>query len=152
GWLKDAGREALPYHAGMTAKARNKNQERLLREAGIIIVATIALGLGIDKPDVRVVAHLDLPKSVEGDYDEAGRAGRDGLPADAWMAYGMQDAVLHRSLIDSSYADEQHKRLEHRKLNALLGLCETTSCRRQVMLSYFGDERDQPCGNCDTCL
>jgi len=151
-WLKEAGREALPYHAGLTAKTRQVNQERFLREDGLIIVATIAFGMGIDKPDVRFVAHLDLPKSIEAYYQETGRAGRDGLPADAWMAYGIADAVLHRSLIDSSGADELHRRLEHRKLNALLGLCETTSCRRLVMLSYFGDEIEGPCGNCDTCL
>jgi ATP-dependent DNA helicase RecQ len=151
-WLNEAGKKALPYHAGLSAKVRQKNQERFLREEGLIIVATIAFGMGIDKPDVRFVAHLDLPKSIEAYYQETGRAGRDGLPADAWMAYGMQDAVLHRSLIDSSGADSLHKRLEHQKLNALLGLCETTSCRRQVLLYYFGDELEGPCGNCDTCL
>ncbi len=151
-WLVEEGWNALPYHAGLTAKVRQRNQDRFLREDGIIMVATIAFGMGIDKPDVRFVAHLDLPKSIEAYYQETGRAGRDGLPADAWMAYGMADAVLHRNLIESSYANEQHKRLEHRKLNALLGMCETTSCRRQVMLSYFGDELAEPCGNCDTCL
>ncbi|MCE5197362.1 MAG: DNA helicase RecQ [Armatimonadota bacterium] len=151
-WLKEAGRDALPYHAGLSAGVRQKNQSRFLREDGVIIVATIAFGMGIDKPDVRFVAHLDLPKSIEAYYQETGRAGRDGLPADAWMTYGMADVVLQRSLIDSSYADDLHKRLEHRKLNALLGLCETTSCRRQVLLSYFGDEILSPCGNCDTCL
>lgn len=152
GWLKAAGRKALPYHAGLSAGVRQKNQERFLREDGIIIVATIAFGMGIDKPDVRFVAHLDLPKSIEAYYQETGRAGRDGLAADAWMAYGMQDVALHSNLINSSYADELHKRLEHSKLRALLGLCETTSCRRQSMLGYFGDELPAPCGNCDTCL
>jgi len=151
-WLKEAGKNALPYHAGLSAAVRQKNQERFLRDDGVIMVATIAFGMGIDKPDVRFVAHLDLPKSIEAYYQETGRAGRDGLPADAWMAYGMADVAIHRSLIDSSEADETHKRLEHRKLSALLGLCETTSCRRRTLLSYFGDETDQPCGNCDTCL
>lgn len=151
-WLAQLGKTALPYHAGLTGSVRQKNQERFLREDGIIIVATIAFGMGIDKPDVRFVAHLDLPKSIEAYYQETGRAGRDGLPADAWMAYGMSDVAVHRSFIDSSDADELHKRLEHRKLSSLLGLCETASCRRQILLSYFGDELPQPCGNCDTCL
>ena len=151
-WLQEVGKDALPYHAGLSAKVRQHNQERFLREDGVIIVATIAFGMGIDKPDVRFVAHLDLPKSIEAYYQETGRAGRDGLPSDAWMAYGMADVAIHRSLIDSSGADDAHKRLEHRKLNALLGLCETASCRRQILLSYFGDELSQPCGNCDTCL
>jgi len=151
-WLTQLGKTALPYHAGLTANVRQKNQERFLREDGVIIVATIAFGMGIDKPDVRFVAHLDLPKSIEAYYQETGRAGRDGLPADAWMAYGMSDVAVHRSFIDSSEADELHKRLEHRKLSSLLGLCETASCRRQILLSYFGDELPEPCGNCDTCL
>lgn len=151
-WLIAAGRNALPYHAGLDSKVRQKNQERFIREDSIIIVATIAFGMGIDKPDVRFVAHLDLPKSIEAYYQETGRAGRDGTPADAWMAYGMADAVLHRRLIDISDADDLHKRLEHQKLNALLGLCETTSCRRKAMLAYFGDEVADRCDNCDTCL
>lgn len=151
-WLKEAGKDALPYHAGLSTKVRQRNQERFLREDGIIIVATIAFGMGIDKPDVRFVAHFDLPKSIEAYYQETGRAGRDGLPSDAWMVYGMADVAIHRSLIDSSEADDSHKRLEHRKLSALLGLCETASCRRQILLSYLGDELNEPCGNCDTCL
>lgn len=151
-WLKDSGKDALPYHAGLSAAIRRRNQERFLREDGVIIVATIAFGMGIDKPDVRFVAHLDLPKSIEAYYQETGRAGRDGLSADAWMAYGMADVAVHRSLIDSSDADDAHKRLEHRKLSALLGLCETASCRRLILLSYFGDEPADRCENCDTCL
>jgi ATP-dependent DNA helicase RecQ len=151
-WLKEEGYNALPYHAGMGAKDRKHNQDRFLREDGLIIIATIAFGLGIDKPDVRFVAHLDLPKSIEAYYQETGRAGRDGLAANAWMAYGLQDVALHRSFIDTSGSDEPRKRLEHRKLNALLGLCETTNCRRQAMLQYFGDEHPLHCGNCDTCL
>ncbi|MCE5315272.1 MAG: DNA helicase RecQ [Armatimonadota bacterium] len=150
--LQDAGKDAIPYHAGLNATVRKHNQERFLREDGVIIVATIAFGMGIDKPDVRFVAHLDLPKSIEAYYQETGRAGRDGLPSDAWMTYGMADVAVLRSLIESSEADDAHKRLEHRKLNALLGLCETASCRRKILLSYFGDELAEPCGNCDTCL
>lgn len=150
-WLSDRGWTALPYHAGLDSDIRRTNQERFLREDGIIIVATIAFGMGIDKPDVRFVAHLDLPKSIEAYYQETGRAGRDGLPADAWMTYGMIDVAIHSQLIDSSDADEDHKRLEHRRLSTLLGLCETASCRRQVLLKYFGDESG-PCNNCDTCL
>lgn len=150
-WLRDKGWNALPYHAGLAGDVRQENQERFLREDGVIIVATIAFGMGIDKPDVRFVAHLGLPKSIEAYYQETGRAGRDGLPADAWMAYGMGDVVIHRQMIDKSEADEPRKRLEHRKLSTLLGLCETTSCRRQVLLQYFGDASES-CGNCDTCL
>jgi len=151
-WLVQHGRKALPYHAGMDAKARNRNQEKFLRGDNVIIVATIAFGMGIDKPDVRFVAHLDLPKSIEAYYQETGRAGRDGLPADAFMTYGLSDVVMLRQFIDRSDADEQHKLVERRKLDALLGLCETTDCRRKVMLGYFGDELRVPCGNCDTCL
>ncbi len=151
-WLVGHGRKALPYHAGMDASARQRNQERFLREDNLIVVATIAFGMGIDKPDVRFVAHLDLPKSIEAYYQETGRAGRDGLPADAFMTYGLADVVMLRQFIDRSDADEQHKIVERRKLDALLGLCETTRCRRQVMLSYFGDDLPDACGNCDTCL
>ncbi len=151
-WLGQHGRTALPYHAGMEAPERKRNQERFLREDNLIIVATIAFGMGIDKPDVRFVAHLDLPKSIEAYYQETGRAGRDGLPADAFMTYGLADVVLLRQLLDQSEADAQHKLVERRKLDALLGLCETTRCRRQVMLAYFGEELPERCGNCDTCL
>jgi ATP-dependent DNA helicase RecQ len=133
-----------------TAK-RTRHQARFLREDGIIMVATIAFGMGIDKPDVRFVAHLDLPKSVEGYYQETGRAGRDGAPADAWMAYGLADVVNHRRMIDASDADDQFKRVAGAKLDALLGLCEATTCRRVRLLAYFG-ETSEPCGNCDTCL
>ena len=151
-WLQGKGLTALPYHAGLDARVRETHQTRFLREDGVIIVATIAFGMGIDKPDVRFVAHLDLPKSIEAYYQETGRAGRDGLPADAWMAYGLADAAILRQMIEGSETDEVHKRVEHRKLNALLGLCETAACRRQVLLAYFGDELPAPCGNCDTCL
>ena len=151
-WLRAKGWKALPYHAGMQAPDRKRNQETFLRQDGVIIVATIAFGMGIDKPDVRFVAHLDLPKSIEAYYQETGRAGRDGLPADAFMTYGLTDVVMLRQFVDTSEADEQHKLVERKKLDALVGMCETTVCRRKVMLSYFGDEYDDPCGNCDTCL
>ena len=151
-WLRGKGHDALPYHAGMTADDRRRNQERFQSESGVIIVATVAFGMGIDKPDVRFVAHLDLPKSVEAYYQETGRAGRDGLPADAWMAYGLQDVIKLRHMLDASEADPMHKRVEQQKLDAMLGLCELTTCRRQVLLRYFGDELPEPCGNCDTCL
>ncbi|MGV3656073.1 MAG: DNA helicase RecQ [Noviherbaspirillum sp.] len=150
-FLAGHGINALPYHAGMGAEARAQNQARFLREEGIVMVATIAFGMGIDKPDVRFVAHLDLPKSMEGYYQETGRAGRDGAPADAWMAYGLQDVVQQRRMIDESDADEHFKRLQSTKLDAMLGLCETLGCRRVRLLNYFGQE-GQPCGNCDTCL
>ena len=150
-FLAAEGLRALPYHAGMDAGDRTRNQETFLREDGVVMVATIAFGMGIDKPDVRFVAHLDLPKSIEGYYQETGRAGRDGLPADAWMAYGLADVVQQRRMIDESEADERHKRVSTAKLDALLGLCETTLCRRQRLLAYFG-EAAAPCGNCDTCL
>jgi len=151
-WLMENGMTALPYHAGLDAKVRQVNQQRFLKEDGVIIVATVAFGMGIDKPDVRFVAHLDLPKSMEGYYQETGRAGRDGLRADAWMAYSLADVVLLRKIMESSEASEQHKQVERRKLESLLGYCETVQCRRQVMLGYFGEELPQPCGNCDTCL
>ena len=150
-WLKTKGVRALPYHAGMDFETRQRHQELFQREEGVVICATIAFGMGIDKPDVRFVAHLDLPKSVEGYYQETGRAGRDGLPANAWMAYGLGDVVQQRKMIDESEADETHKRVQTSKLDALLGLCETAACRRVRLLSYFGEE-SKPCGNCDTCL
>jgi ATP-dependent DNA helicase RecQ len=150
-WLSDHGVRALPYHAGMEAGERRRHQDRFLRDDGIVMVATIAFGMGIDKPDVRFVAHLDMPKSVEGYYQETGRAGRDGQPADAWMTYGLADAVQHRRLIDQSDADDTFKRLAHAKLDALLALCESATCRRQRLLGYFG-EASRPCGNCDVCL
>ncbi|MGB5518754.1 MAG: DNA helicase RecQ, partial [Gammaproteobacteria bacterium] len=151
-WLCSKGLNALPYHAGLPAKTRQKHQQRFLMEDGIIIVATIAFGMGIDKPDVRFVAHLNMPKSIEAYYQETGRAGRDGLPADAWMMYGLQDVIKLRQMMDSSDADEKHKRTEQHKLQSMLGFCELTTCRRQGLLRYFGEALDQPCGNCDTCL
>jgi ATP-dependent DNA helicase RecQ len=151
-WLQQQGFNALPYHAGLDAKLRANHQARFLREESIIIVATIAFGMGIDKPDVRFVAHLDLPKTVESYYQETGRAGRDGLPADAWMIYGLQDVIKLRQMMESSEGSLEHKRAEQHRLNAMLGLCEITTCRRQALLKYFDDELPQPCGNCDTCL
>ena len=150
-FLNEQGLTALPYHAGMDHATRAANQSRFLREDGIVMVATIAFGMGIDKPDVRFVAHLDLPKSIEGYYQETGRAGRDGLPADAWMAYGLQDVVQQRRMIDESDADENFKRVQGAKLDAMLGLCETSQCRRVRLLDYFG-QPSQSCGNCDICL
>ncbi|MCB2102921.1 MAG: DNA helicase RecQ, partial [Rhodobacterales bacterium] len=150
-WLNDQGVPALPYHAGLDAETRAANQRRFLREDGVVMVATVAFGMGIDKPDVRFVAHLDLPKSLEAYYQETGRAGRDGLPAEAWMVWGVQDVGRLRQFIIASEAAEEQKRVERSKLDALLGYCETAGCRRQVLLSYFGDHCE-PCGNCDTCL
>ncbi len=150
-WLATKGVSALPYHAGLDTATRTLHQGRFQREDGIVIVATIAFGMGIDKPDVRFVAHLDLPKSIEGYYQETGRAGRDGAPADAWMTYGLGDLVQQRRLIDMSDAAEDYKRVSTAKLDALLGLCETAGCRRVRLLAYFGED-SAPCGNCDTCL
>ena len=149
--LAAEGYRALPYHAGMDADTRRRHQNRFLREEGIVMVATIAFGMGIDKPDVRFVAHLDLPRSIEGYYQETGRAGRDGLPAEAWMAWGLQDVAAQRRFIEESEAQAAHKRIAHAKLDALLGLVETASCRRQALLAYFG-EVSAPGGNCDNCL
>ncbi len=149
--LTKEGIVALPYHAGLPGPVRAANQTRFLREDGVVMVATIAFGMGIDKPDVRFVAHLDLPKSIEGYYQETGRAGRDGLPATAWMAYGLADVVQQRQMIEGSEGDAQHKRLLGQHLNSMLGLCETLGCRRELVLGYFG-EPSGPCGNCDTCL
>ena len=150
-WLVSKGVHALAYHAGMDAESRARNQSRFLREEGVVMVATIAFGMGIDKPDVRFVAHLDLPKSVEGYYQETGRAGRDGLPSTAWLAYGLQDVVQQRRMISEGDGDLARKRVQSLHLDAMLALCETITCRRQQLLAYF-DERSEPCGNCDTCI
>jgi ATP-dependent DNA helicase RecQ len=150
-WLAAEGINALPYHAGLDADVRCRHQDRFLREDGVVIVATIAFGMGIDKPDVRFVAHLDLPKNIEGYYQETGRAGRDGAPADAWMAYGLADVVNQRRMIDDGDAGDEFKRLQRAKLDALLALAEAHDCRRVRLLSYFG-ENSAPCGNCDNCL
>ncbi len=156
-WLVAQGVDALPYHAGLDSRLRATHQRRFLREDGVVMVATIAFGMGIDKPDVRFVAHTDLPKSIEGYYQETGRAGRDGEAADAWMCYGLGDLVLLRQMIEQSESGDERKRLEHRKLDSLVGYCETMRCRRQVLLANFGEDyaakgAGQPCGNCDNCL
>ncbi|MBL4681752.1 MAG: DNA helicase RecQ [Pseudomonadales bacterium] len=151
-WLQGQGFNALPYHAGLGAEIRSIHQARFLREEGLIIVATIAFGMGIDKPDVRFVVHLDLPKTVESYYQETGRAGRDGLAADAWMVYGLQDVIKLRQMLDRSEGSEAFKRLEQHRLNAMLGLCEITTCRRHALLHYFEETSSEHCGNCDTCL
>ena len=151
-WLQRQGRNALPYHAGLTADMRQEHQRRFLREDGVIIVATIAFGMGIDKPDVRFVAHLSLPKSIEAYYQETGRAGRDGAPANAWMSYGLQDVISLRQMAQNNDASEQFKRVLHHKLETMLALCEQRHCRRQSILAYFDEPLNKPCGNCDTCL
>ena len=151
-FLADQGLTALPYHAGLSAEERQRHQRRFLMEDGVVMVATIAFGMGIDKPNVRFVAHLDLPRSMEAYYQETGRAGRDGEPANAWMVYGLQDVITLRQMVESSSADERHKWLERHRLDAMLGLCEVTSCRRQTLLRYFSEELPEPCGNCDNCL
>ena len=150
-WLTEQGRTALPYHAGLSQDLRQKNQQRFLREDGVVIVATIAFGMGIDKPDVRFVAQLNLPKSIEAYYQETGRAGRDGEPANAWMAYGLQDVITLRQFMQDSNAGEAHKRVEHHKLESMLGLCEATTCRRCTLLAYFDERSAERCGECDNC-
>ncbi|AQZ34133.1 ATP-dependent DNA helicase RecQ [Pseudomonas sp. LPH1] len=151
-FLSSQGFPALPYHAGLPNELRAFNQKRFLNEEGLIMVATIAFGMGIDKPNVRFVCHLDLPKSLEAYYQETGRAGRDGLPADAWMAYGLQDVIFLKQMLNNSEGDERHKRIEQHKLDAMLALCEETRCRRQALLVYFDEELPNPCGHCDNCI
>jgi ATP-dependent DNA helicase RecQ len=151
-FLSSQGFPALPYHAGLPNELRAYHQKRFLNEEGLIMVATIAFGMGIDKPNVRFVCHLDLPKSLEAYYQETGRAGRDGLPADAWMAYGLQDVIFLKQMLNNSEGDERHKRIEQHKLDAMLALCEETRCRRQALLAYFDEELPQPCGHCDNCI
>jgi len=151
-WLRVKGYDALPYHAGLDHETRRLHQRRFVMEEGVIVVATVAFGMGIDKPNVRFVVHMDLPKSLEAYYQEIGRAGRDGLAADAWMVYGMQDIVVLRQMLQSSDANEKRKRIESDKINALLGFCETSICRRSVLLEYFGETSAEPCGNCDNCV
>lgn len=151
-FLSSQGFPALPYHAGLPNELRAFNQKRFLNEEGLIMVATIAFGMGIDKPNVRFVCHMDLPKSLEAYYQETGRAGRDGLPADAWMAYGLQDVIFLKQMLNNSEGDERHKRIEQHKLDAMLALCEETRCRRQALLAYFDEELPNPCGHCDNCI
>ncbi len=152
GWLAQAGYDALPYHAGLDKAVRTANQARFMHDDGVVVVATIAFGMGVNKPDVRFVAHLDLPKSIEAYYQETGRAGRDGLPATAWMAYGAEGVAKIAAFIDNSAATDEQKRIERRRLDALVALCETADCRRQALLRYLGEELAGPCGNCDACL
>ncbi len=151
-WLSGQGVNALPYHAGLPGRIRQRHQDRFQRDDGVVIVATIAFGMGIDKPDVRFVAHLDLPKSIEAYYQETGRAGRDGEPADAWMVYGLQEVVTLRHMVENSEAGEDRKRVELRKLDAMLGYCELATCRRRTLLAYFAEDAEEDCGNCDNCL
>jgi ATP-dependent DNA helicase RecQ len=151
-WLSDQGLSAVPYHAGLDSRTRHVNQDRFLHEEGLIVVATLAFGMGIDKPDVRFVAHLDPPRSLEAYYQETGRAGRDGLPANAWMTYGLGDIVSQRKMIGLGEASDEQKRIEQQRLSLLHGYCETTDCRRRVLLNYFGEKLPARCGNCDTCL
>jgi ATP-dependent DNA helicase RecQ len=150
-WLSGHGRLALAYHAGLDAETRQRHQDRFLKDEGVIVVATVAFGMGIDKPNVRFVAHLDVPRSLEAYYQETGRAGRDGLPATAWMTYGLGDVIQLKQMVAGSELDDRQKRVELQKLDALLGFCETATCRRQILLHYFGDTLPGPCGNCDIC-
>jgi len=151
-WLQQRGVKSLPYHAGLSSEQRAENQQRFLREEAVVMVATVAFGMGIDKPDVRFVVHLDLPKNIEAFYQETGRAGRDGLPAEAWMIYGLQDVVRLVQMVDESQANEQFKRIERSKIESLLGWCESTTCLRRALLTYFGEEHPGKCGNCDVCV
>ncbi|MBL8397181.1 MAG: DNA helicase RecQ [Candidatus Accumulibacter sp.] len=151
-WLQGQGVTALAYHAGLSAGDRQRHQQRFLREDSVVMVATIAFGMGIDKPDVRFVVHLDLPKSLEAYYQETGRAGRDGEPSEAWMTYGLNDVIIHRQMIDESNAPDEQKRIERQKLDSMLAYCESAHCRRMVLLNYFGEQPTAPCGNCDVCL